>query len=280
MLFKGEVPLIATPGERQYRSFCYPRGCNFFHGLHESLRNSFEYLSLRQFLVPPRSLKGISPHSISLIQCFENTDDCNCAGTIWWRGTLIGGMTMRLFIAETNDRVRQSLASIAASVEGIEVVGEASDVGSAVGAVRRVRPDSVIVALPMSGGSGLDVLSAAKGTNPASVAIMLTQSPCMECQRKCFDMGADYFFEKSSATKKLITTLVLLAHQSSQQQAAGMPEANSPISGSFDTMSDQSQSAFSLGPKSCPRLAALSTPGTRVCFLVGNPRYALSVPHL
>ena len=124
---------------------------------------------------------------------------------------------MKLFIADTNDRVRQRLASIAASVEGIAVVGEAGDVGNAVGGIKRAKPDSVIVALPLSGGSGLDVLSAAKSTNPASVAIMLTQSPCSECQQKCFDMGADYFFEKSGEMKKIVTTLALLAHESSHK---------------------------------------------------------------
>ena len=102
------------------------------------------------------------------------------------------------------------MASIAASVEGIAVVGEAGDVGNAVGGIKRAKPDSVIVALSMSGGSGLDVLSAAKSMNPASVTIMLTLSPCSECQQKCFAMGADHFFEKSCEMKRIVMTLVLL----------------------------------------------------------------------
>ena len=100
------------------------------------------------------------------------------------------------------------MASIAASVEGIAVVGEAGDVGNAVGGIKRAKPDSVINAL--KGGSGLDVLSAAKSMNPSSVVVMLTQSSCSECQQKCFAMGADHFFEKSCEMKRIVMTLVLL----------------------------------------------------------------------
>jgi DNA-binding NarL/FixJ family response regulator len=111
-------------------------------------------------------------------------------------------------------------------VEGIEVVGEAGDVQEAVGGIKRAKPDSVIVALRMLGGCGLDVLYATKSTNPASIAIILAEGPCSECEEQCFAMGADYFFEKSGEMKKIITTLVLLAHHSDQQGVGEEPEAS------------------------------------------------------
>ena len=119
---------------------------------------------------------------------------------------------MTLFIAETNDRIRQSLASLAACVEGIELVGEAGDVREAIGGIKRAKPDSVIVALQLSGGSGLDVLSATRAANPAAVVIMLALDRQLEYRVKCLAQGADYFFEKSGEIKKIVTTLVLLAH--------------------------------------------------------------------
>jgi two-component system OmpR family response regulator len=174
---------------------------------------------------------------------------------------------MTLFIADTNDRVRQRLASIAASVEGIEVVGEAGDVGNAVGGIKRAKPDSVIVALPLSGGSGLDVLSAAKSMNPASVAIMLTLGPCSECQQKCFAMGADYFFEKSGELKKIVTTLVLLAHQSNQQRVGVGREATKNSDHFFSNPLEQPESFPSGVPATCPRIAASLTPKSNACYL-------------
>ena len=132
---------------------------------------------------------------------------------------------MTLFIADTNDRVRRCLASLAACVEGIELVGEAGDVKEAIGGIKRAKPDSVIVALQMSGGSGLDVLSAAKSANPATVIIMLTIDERRECKLECLALGADYFFEKSGGIKKIVTTLVLLAHRSYQKEIKVEPLA-------------------------------------------------------
>lgn len=187
---------------------------------------------------------------------------------------------MTLFIAETNDRVRQRLASIAASVEGISVVGEAGDVGNAIGGIKRAKPDSVIVALPMSGGSGLDVLSAAKSTNPASVAIMLTLGPCSECRHKCFAMGADYFFEKSGEMKKILTTLVLLSHQSHQQ--GFLTDRDIPDRADRLHLDHMEQSEFSAAnvPATCPRIAASSSPKNDLCFLAGGASRVLSTPTL
>ena len=124
---------------------------------------------------------------------------------------------MTLFIADSNDRIRQCLASLAACVEGIELVGEAGGVREAIGGIKRAKPDSVIVSLQMSGGSGLDVLSAARSTNPAAAIIVLTVDHRREWKLKCFALGANYFFEKSGDIKKIVTTLVLLTHQSSCQ---------------------------------------------------------------
>jgi DNA-binding NarL/FixJ family response regulator len=123
---------------------------------------------------------------------------------------------MTLFIADTNDRIRRCLASLAACVEGIEVVGEAGDVQEAIGGIKRAKPDSVIVALQLSGGSGLDVLSATKSTNPAAIIIMLTVDERQECRVECLARGADYFFEKSGEVKKIVSTLVFLAHGGTQ----------------------------------------------------------------
>jgi DNA-binding NarL/FixJ family response regulator len=177
---------------------------------------------------------------------------------------------MTLFIAETNDRIRHRLASIAASVEGITVVGEAGDVKDAVGGINRAKPDSVIVALPMSGGSGLEVLSAAKSSNPAATAIMLSVGPCSECEHKCFALGADYFFEKSGEMKKIVTTLVLLAHHADRQDSLQVEDSaeifHNPIS---LTPEGPGLDLKSLTPAVCPRLYDAPAAKNAYCFLLG-----------
>lgn len=124
---------------------------------------------------------------------------------------------MTLFIAESNDRVRRCLVSIAASVEGVKVVGEAGDVGEAIGGIKRTRPDSVIAAVHMSGGSGFDILSAAKSSTSPPIVTLLASGPCSECEMKCSAMGGDFFFEKSGQLKQIVTNIVLLAHNGYRQ---------------------------------------------------------------
>jgi DNA-binding NarL/FixJ family response regulator len=196
------------------------------------------------------------------------------------RRTLIVRSTMTVFIADTNDGVRHSLASIVASVEGMTVAGEASEVGDAIGGIKRAKPDSVIVALPLSGGRGLDVLSVAKSVDPASVAIMLTQVPCSECERKCFAMGADYFFDKTRDIKKIVTTLVLLAHQSPQQKPVGGRETAPRLVRSLLDTSVQTKSIPSTVPENCPRIVASPGVKSNECFLAGGASPASSRPIL
>jgi DNA-binding NarL/FixJ family response regulator len=177
---------------------------------------------------------------------------------------------MTLFIAETNDRIRQRLASIAAGVEGITVVGEAGDVKDAVGGINRAKPDSVIVALPMSGGSALEVLSAAKSSNPASTAIMLSVGPCSECEHKCFALGADYFFEKSGEMKKIVTTLVLLAHHTNRQESLQVEDSAEIFHNPISLASEgPGLDLKSLTPVACPRLHDVPAAKNTYCFLLG-----------
>lgn len=128
---------------------------------------------------------------------------------------------MTLLIADDNNEFRRRLASIIGSLDNIEVVGQAGDVAEAIGAIERIKPDAVILDIHMPGGSGLDVLQAAKLMKPAPVIIMLTVSSASEYREKCLAMGADYFFEKSSDQTKMMSTLTKLAQRFKARRSSG-----------------------------------------------------------
>ena len=118
---------------------------------------------------------------------------------------------MRLFIADDNSAFRERLAAILSDVDGLELVGQAADVPEAIEAIERTKPDTVILDIHMPGGSGLDVLQAAKSFTPAPLIMMLSVGPASEYKEKCLNMGADYFFEKSSDLRKMAHLLKELA---------------------------------------------------------------------
>jgi DNA-binding NarL/FixJ family response regulator len=128
---------------------------------------------------------------------------------------------MTLLIVDDNNEFRRRLVSIITSLDGIEVVGQAGSVSDAIGEIERKKPDAVILDIHMPGGSGLDVLRAAKLTKPAPVILILTVSPGSEYEEKCIAMGADYFFEKSNDLTKMMSTLTKLARKVSARRPAG-----------------------------------------------------------
>jgi len=120
---------------------------------------------------------------------------------------------MTLFIADDNERFRQTLASILGGIPGIELVGQAGHVQEAIRSINRIKPDTIILDIHMPGGSGLDVLQAAQSVKPVPVVVMLTVGPGSEYREKSLALGANYFFEKSSDMKKMMATLTQLARR-------------------------------------------------------------------
>ena len=119
---------------------------------------------------------------------------------------------MKILIADDSAVVRARLASLLTDLHGIEVVGQAGDAPEARGLAEKLRPDVAILDLRMPNGSGADVLQDIKRLNPAPKVIMLTNYPHPENRKKCFDRGADYFFDKSTEFNKVLSVLSEMLH--------------------------------------------------------------------
>lgn len=120
---------------------------------------------------------------------------------------------MTLLIVDDNNEFRKRLASIITCLDNIEVVGQAGNVSDAILAIDQKKPDVVILDIHMPGGSGLDVLQAAKLSKPAPAILMLTVCSANEYEERCKALGADYFFEKANDLTKMMSTLTKLARK-------------------------------------------------------------------
>jgi DNA-binding NarL/FixJ family response regulator len=101
---------------------------------------------------------------------------------------------------------------LAELVQGLEVIGQAADVPTAIEAARRLRPDALILDIRMPGGSGLDVLRSVKGSARPPLVIVLTTFASPEHRKIYLDAGADYFFSKSADVPVAIEVLRRLSH--------------------------------------------------------------------
>jgi DNA-binding NarL/FixJ family response regulator len=112
--------------------------------------------------------------------------------------TFTGGAAMRVFIVDDSPYVRQRLATVVSELSGaIELIGQAEDAARAVEAIRRLKPDLVILDLKLPGGNGIHVLREIKQDVPTPIVLILTNYPYPQYRKQCHEAGADFFFDKS-----------------------------------------------------------------------------------
>jgi DNA-binding NarL/FixJ family response regulator len=114
---------------------------------------------------------------------------------------------MRLFIADDSEILMERLVETLSEIEGVEIVGQERDAVSAIEAVKRLKPDLVILDIRMPGGNGIVVLEKLKKMENPPIVAMFTNYPYLQYRKRCFDSGADFFFYKSTEFEKLVEVI-------------------------------------------------------------------------
>jgi YesN/AraC family two-component response regulator len=125
---------------------------------------------------------------------------------------------LTVFLADDSALIRERLPAMLAEITGVEVIGQAADGIDAVNSVRYLKPDIVILDIRMPGKNGMEVLQELKKFEPAPCVIMLTNYPYPQYRKKCLDMGADYFLDKSADFDGLFTVMKQLQHKADRQR--------------------------------------------------------------
>ena len=117
-----------------------------------------------------------------------------------------------VFLVEDSAPIRARLAEMLGEVAGVTIVGEADSPQSAIDGILRTRPDSVVLDIRLTGGSGIDVLRKVCPVAPDIVFIMLTNHPDPQYQKICMKSGARYFLDKSTEFEKVRDVIAALGH--------------------------------------------------------------------
>ena len=115
--------------------------------------------------------------------------------------------TMKVLIVDDSELMRKRLAEMISQVEGVEIVGKAERSQEAIEAIQKLKPNVVILDIKMPGGSGIGVLEHIKKNNTNTKVIMFTNYPYPQYRKKCMDLGADYFFDKSTEFEEVVEVL-------------------------------------------------------------------------
>ena len=113
----------------------------------------------------------------------------------------------KVFVADDSPIVRERLISLLMELPNVEVVGETGVALEAIDSIRRLKPTAVVLDISMPGGGGMSVLETIKKDDEAPLVIMLSNFSNEPYRRRCLQLGADYFFDKSSEFEKVIQVL-------------------------------------------------------------------------
>ena len=114
---------------------------------------------------------------------------------------------VRVFIADDSMLILERLKAMLSDLSEVEIIGESRTGIGAIQAIRTKNPDVMILDIKMPGMGGIDVLKYIKNNNKHTKVIMLTNYPFPQYRKKCLDLGADYFFKKSTEFENVLDAL-------------------------------------------------------------------------
>lgn len=118
---------------------------------------------------------------------------------------------MKVFIAYGLEVVRERLKVMLGELKDVQIIGETEDYAEAAESILRLKPDGVILDVHLSGGGGIEVLEEIEKNEPSPVVIMLANHPSFEYRKICQELGANYFFDRSTELDKIVDLLRRLA---------------------------------------------------------------------
>ena len=141
---------------------------------------------------------------------------------------------IRVLLVDDHPLVRAGVRRVLDTEPQLEVVGEAADGTAALGAIRDLSPDVLVLDLAMPGVDGLEVLRRARTIRPKLKIVVLTMHANPEYVARAIQTGADGYLLKESAVQDLLSAIEAVvagrAFHSPQIQAqlAGMLRNGTP----------------------------------------------------
>lgn len=105
---------------------------------------------------------------------------------------------MKVIIVENSSIIVKRLHSILSDIEFIDSVGHANDGEEALMLNHILEPDVILLDIRIPKLDGIEVLRRVKSENKNTKVIVLTNYPEPRYRKSCSDLGAEFFFDKSS----------------------------------------------------------------------------------
>ncbi len=121
--------------------------------------------------------------------------------------TATNGKSLRVLIVDDSSVIRQRLVGLLEEASGIDVVGEATDGTEGLELATALNPDVVVLDIRMPGMGGIELLERLRASNASTTAMVLTNFPYPIYRKRCAELGAHYFFDKSTEFNEAVEML-------------------------------------------------------------------------
>ena len=108
-----------------------------------------------------------------------------------------------VLIADDSVVLRERLLEMLGDISGVEILGCAQDGLQTIDRIRQLKPEVVVLDIQMPRGTGLDVLKNIKHDRGGPIVIVFTNFPYPQYRKRALEIGADYFFDKTTEFEKL-----------------------------------------------------------------------------
>lgn len=130
----------------------------------------------------------------------------------------------RMLLVDVSRPMRRLLVKMLRKSSPDILVAVAGSVAEAVRTFDVLKPKTVLLNLDLPDGKGLEVLRHAMALDPYCMIVVLTSRADAKTRLECFEEGADFVFDKSTAFERAIET----AQQASRRQLSRTPRRPSP----------------------------------------------------
>ena len=114
---------------------------------------------------------------------------------------------MTILISDDSVILQGRLLQLFEEINGVEVVGTATNTQEAKIKIDDLQPDFVITDIKMPGGGGLELLEYIKTKHPSIIVCIFTNYPYIQYEEKAKELGAEYFFHKTTESDELYNTI-------------------------------------------------------------------------
>jgi DNA-binding NarL/FixJ family response regulator len=118
---------------------------------------------------------------------------------------------LKLFTVDDSPQVVKRIHLLVNDVDGGDFLGNAHSMGDALQLIDDLRPDVVILDIQLDKTNpvenGINLLQEVKKRFPVITVIMLSNFSMVPYRKKCLQLGADYFFDKSAEFEKIPAVL-------------------------------------------------------------------------